>query len=1182
MNTAKQAAGLALGLLLGMAALPAQAVQTATRVSSFTYESGTGLIKSETVEPDTATLAVTTSYTYDAYGNKASVTVVAGAVASAPAACGPSGSVRTSQSTFSIGDSATPAQTTSQNTLCHSETTQYHLQYGTPIATTGPNGLTTTWAYDEFARKVSETRADGGQTLTTYQPGNAGCPADTAYSIHSRTANGATQLAPESYTCSDNLGRELRSAAQAMDGRWIFKDTHYDALGQVSEVSQPYFDTEGPQHWIQTYYDELGRTISKLEPREGGAVAYSYTSYEVSNDGDPQITTTNPKGQTQTTVKNSQGWVIRKLDTQGNLLTHGYDAHGNLVRTVDAAGNVTTVAYDTRGRKTGMVDPDMGAWSYSYNAFGEMTSQTDAKALTTTLAYDKLGRLVQKSSPDLITNWHYDQYQDGSTCNKGVGKLCQMTAGNGSGRKFVYDALGRAIQTIVTVAANEAVQTFSTAFDAQGRVDTQTWPTGLVTQTLYGARGHAVELKNAGTSQSYWRIDPSDPAAQDPYGHIQQETLGNNIVQARYYQRETGWIYGAQAGTGAGVQNYAFQYDSLGNITARFDGVRQLYEYFQYDTLNRLTRAERNTTGGGTVVITAAYNAIGNITSKSDVGDYSYGAKPHAVASVSGLINATYSYDANGNLTAGNARSVTWTDWNMPVSISQGANTVSFVYDGDRDRLQQVTPTGTITYLRGQGLFLEKTVNTDGSSEYRHYLNAGGRLIAIHTMRADSQGNPTTSDTHYFHPDHLGSIAVVTDEAGTVIARYDFDPWGKRALVAGANVERRGFTGHEELEAVGLVHMNGRIYDPVLGRFLSADPHIDGTDLQAFNRYTYVGNNPLTFTDPTGYFRLFGKKWSDIRRPVAAIAVMVIMGPQMINLAWSLAATEAITVATLNGALFAGQAFTGLVSGLVGSGGDLRSGLAGALSATMFFGIGEIGTANNLAAGGLEKVGMHAAAGCVSSAAAGGQCGQGAASAGFAEFLGPRVGGGLIGRIVVGGTASVVGGGKFANGAVTATFAYMFNDFQHDPRNSDLQNMTPVPGYETPMDAAELGGMVLGSVGPSGLGKLGLRSLWSRLFSSKSAEKQLTVIGHLKPPTGPGYGEVAESLGANYLKPSANWNWQKQGDFIKGVIERGDDVLIGTPIRQGDSVLRHEIRQLIKSGYEPAEQGSKLLIKKTP
>ncbi|MDJ0947274.1 MAG: RHS repeat-associated core domain-containing protein, partial [Kiloniellales bacterium] len=63
----------------------------------------------------------------------------------------------------------------------------------------------------------------------------------------------------------------------------------------------------------------------------------------------------------------------------------------------------------------------------------------------------------------------------------------------------------------------------------------------------------------------------------------------------------------------------------------------------------------------------------------------------------------------------------------------------------------------------------------------------------------------------------------------------------------------RGFTGHEHLDAVGLIHMNGRVYDPVLGRFLSADPFVPSpTATQSFNRYSYVGNNPLSYTDPTG------------------------------------------------------------------------------------------------------------------------------------------------------------------------------------------------------------------------------------------------------------------------------------------------------------------------------------------
>jgi len=83
-----------------------------------------------------------------------------------------------------------------------------------------------------------------------------------------------------------------------------------------------------------------------------------------------------------------------------------------------------------------------------------------------------------------------------------------------------------------------------------------------------------------------------------------------------------------------------------------------------------------------------------------------------------------------------------------------------------------------------------------------------------------------------------------------------------------------------------------------------------------------------------------------------------------------------------------------------------------------------------------------------------------------------------------------------------------------------------------------------------------------------------TVIGHL-----PDYPKVAEKMGANYLKPSANWNFQKQGQFIKDVISSGDDVFIGTKIRQGPSVLKKEIKQLIKGGYKPKDIGSKWLIK---
>jgi len=123
-----------------------------------------------------------------------------------------------------------------------------------------------------------------------------------------------------------------------------------------------------------------------------------------------------------------------------------------------------------------------------------------------------------------------------------------------------------------------------------------------------------------------------------------------------------------------------------------------------------------------------------------------------------------------------------------------------------------------------------------------------------------------TTETLYLTTDHLGSTEAVLNAAGTVLARTSFAAWGARRgsnwqgvpsqpeWQAIADTTRRGYTGHEHLDNVLLVHMNGRVYDPAIGRFISADPFVDGVEgSQGWNRYGYVHNQPLSNTDPTGY-----------------------------------------------------------------------------------------------------------------------------------------------------------------------------------------------------------------------------------------------------------------------------------------------------------------------------------------
>ncbi len=120
---------------------------------------------------------------------------------------------------------------------------------------------------------------------------------------------------------------------------------------------------------------------------------------------------------------------------------------------------------------------------------------------------------------------------------------------------------------------------------------------------------------------------------------------------------------------------------------------------------------------------------------------------------------------------------------------------------------------------------------------------------------------------HYIHKDHLGSFQSITNEDGELVEELSFDPWGRRRNAEDWSFESvpanftfdRGYTGHEHLDVFGLINMNGRVYDPFVARFLSPDPIIqEPENTQSHNRYSYCLNNPLKYTDPSGYSFMSG------------------------------------------------------------------------------------------------------------------------------------------------------------------------------------------------------------------------------------------------------------------------------------------------------------------------------------
>jgi len=208
---------------------------------------------------------------------------------------------------------------------------------------------------------------------------------------------------------------------------------------------------------------------------------------------------------------------------------------------------------------------------------------------------------------------------------------------------------------------------------------------------------------------------------------------------------------------------------------------------------------------------------------------------------------------------AGIVRSVGYTSFNMPATISDRANADALTYDSEHTRITQVATgasAGTTVYLNDPASgAMEEQFTAGATMTWRDYIQADGHMVA---MRLNTAGSISAN---YFTLDHLGSIAAVTDASGAVVERDSYDPWGKRRNPTGApaacgtiaSATTRGFTAQEMMDPTCLINLNARVYDPSLGRILSPDSIIPDTySPQTRNRYTYVDNGPLSLTDPTG------------------------------------------------------------------------------------------------------------------------------------------------------------------------------------------------------------------------------------------------------------------------------------------------------------------------------------------
>jgi RHS repeat-associated protein len=627
----------------------------------------------------------------------------------------------------------------------------------------------------------------------------------------------------------------------------------FDARGRLTTDYAPYFASGADNGYGSVSYDQLDRPVSESLYRTGGSWDRT-TSTSWSGLTRSQ---TDPLSHTTTQVATAWGLLLRVVDAANGQTNYTYDAFDALKQVTDPDGNVVMQnAYNVRGMLTQTVDMDRGTTNFTPNALGELATRTSAKGQTATYSYDALGRLVQRQEPEGTSTWTWGN----SAAADNIGRL-QSVTGPGYGETYAYDTRGRLVTR--TVTADTAYQFDYTYNATTGQPQTLTYPVstaGTRFKVKYGyssGRMSSVQdYTNNVNGAVLWNLN-----LLDAQSHAISETYANGLWLQNTYDALTGLPLTRQSGMGGSptnVQNLSYAWDTADNLSSRADLRQSLTESFTYDALGRMTWA----TGPGAQSLSIGYEAIGNIASKTGLGTYTYDTtRGHAVAAAGGT---SYAYDANGNMSSRGGAAVAWASYDLPVSINDPSGFDSqFAYTPDRSRWRQIATyaNGTETTIYVGGLLEKLTTSSSGRTHWKHLISTPSGQIQV-IRRSDG-----TSEVLYSATDHLGSVDVVTNSAASVVARLSYTAHGARRNSTTwigaptssewldiASTTRRGFTGHEHLDNISLVHMNGRIFDPQLGRFISADPYIDGADTtQGWNRYSYVHNTLLNAIDPSGF-----------------------------------------------------------------------------------------------------------------------------------------------------------------------------------------------------------------------------------------------------------------------------------------------------------------------------------------
>ncbi|MBI2416008.1 MAG: DUF2380 domain-containing protein [Candidatus Kerfeldbacteria bacterium] len=714
----------------------------------------------------------------------------------------------------------------------------YTYDVASNLATSlSPNGVTVTYGYDELNRQTSEDASDemGVEVTFTYDD----CSNGTGQLCTAAVAGGTTTS--YTYDAADNKASE----GVIIDGTNYTTSFTYDRQGNILTTTHP-DDTI-----VTNTYNALGllKTVSS------GADVVSATDY-------------GPHGQ-----------LISQTNGNGTVTTYTYDESQRyrLTRKVTTgyeATETTTTASFFPATGDGVVSKKHAFWNTVHDAkFGSSANATSTEGYVrsgkTALGKYQIDRLFlpfdTASLPDdaIVTAARLTVYVQAkmNADNDGDDFITLIQTSQPSLTTLSvadYDVAGDVHNSIEGIDTSErkdistlAVRSaLSFTLNETGRDFVST-----IGPTLLGLReGHDV-------------TDNAFVGSADQYNALQirlGEFFGTSfdpVLEVTYTTADP---------IESTLQDLIYTYDAVGNITQIVDASdldsAKTTDYI-YDDLYRLKSASvTGAANGNDGTITYTYDALGNITSRSDLGTYSYQgdtddlmANPHAVTSLEKPdgTTLTYTYDNNGNLTSDGITNHEW-DYKNRLVANDTVDGVAFAYDHARQRVSKSSNETTTHYPSPDYSVTEDNVTV--------YVRGPAGLAA------SIESNAMTATTKTIHTDHLGSTSVVTDEAGSMVELLDYHPYGTEriswssASESGEAEASKTYIGEYSDDETNLSYLNARYYDPARGQFLSQDSvYVNlGTgdqrdaifllDPQSQNSYLYSRGNPIGFVDSNGEF----------------------------------------------------------------------------------------------------------------------------------------------------------------------------------------------------------------------------------------------------------------------------------------------------------------------------------------